>query len=128
MTEYKPHAAPDFAAFVTDLHYGEINQKLTDRLAEVVRAVENTGRSGELTVKFSVKKEGEMAIIGVDIKAKAPEHPLHGTLFYMGGNGELLREDPRQLTLKNLDKPPMKTVAFPIADDIPFDAGDDNEQ
>ena len=117
MSEYKPHEAPDFATFITDLDHGKINQHLTEILAAVVAAVEDTGKVGEVTLKITVKKEGKMAIIGVDVKGKEPKHPLHGTLFYIGENGELLRDDPRQLSLKNLDKPPLKAVEFPVAGD-----------
>jgi len=109
----KPYEAPDFAEFITDLAHGDINQKLTDALAEVTNAVEETGKVGELSIKFTVKKEGKMAIVAVDIKKKCPEHPLHGTLFYIGDNGELLRDDPRQLRLKGLDdsaRTPLRTV------------------
>ena len=53
-----------------------------------------------------------MAAVGVEVKSKVPKHPLHGTLFHVGENGELLREDPRQLKMKGLEKPPLKTVAF----------------
>lgn len=105
-----PYETPDFAEFVTDLAHGSINQKLTMALAQVTNAVEDTGKAGELTLKLQIKKEGKMAAVVVDIRKKVPEHPLHGTLFYIGANGELLREDPRQMRLKGLEKPTLKTV------------------
>lgn len=111
MTENStPYETPDFAEFITDLAHGNINQKLTEALAEVTDAVEETGKAGELTIKFQVRKEGKMAVVAVDVKKKVPEHPLHDTLFYIGDNGELLREDPRQLRLKGLDKPQLRRV------------------
>jgi hypothetical protein len=123
----KPHEAPDFATFITDLDNGRINQLLTDKMAEVVRAVEETGKVGEVSIRFLMKKEGNMAIVGVDVKQKKPEHALHGTLFYIGQNGELLRDDPRQLTLKNLTTPKLKTVAFPM-NNAPAGADDEGEE
>lgn len=99
-TQPTPYETPDFAEFVTDLDHGKINQHLTEQLAKVVAAVEDTGKQGELIIRLLVKKEGKMAVVGVEIKAKAPQHPLHGTLFYIGDNGELLREDPRR-TMKD---------------------------
>lgn len=111
-----PHPTPSFSEFVTDLDHGRIDQLATERLAEVVRAVEETGKVGELVIRFAVKLEGKMAVVGCEIKSKVPEHPLHGTLFYVGGNGELLRDDPRQMPLKGLEAPRMRSVSFPIGE------------
>lgn len=112
MTKTPLHPSPDFSEFITDLDHGKINQKLTEELARVVDAVEDTGLVGELTVKLKVKREGKMATVHLDIRTKCPAHPLHATLFYFGVNGELLREDPRQLSLKTLDRPAIKAVNF----------------
>lgn len=105
----KPHEAPDFSEFITDLVNGEVNQKLTMDLAKVTEAVNETGLVGELAVKFIVKKEGDRAIVAVEIKKKVPEHAAHATLFYFGHEG-LVREDPRQLKLKGLDAPNLRTI------------------
>ena len=112
----KPIETPDFATFITDLAHGEINQKLTEAMAEVIRAVEATNKVGELVVRFIAKRNGNMAIVATEIRKKIPEEPLTGSMFYIGDNGELFREDPRQLRLKNLDAPVMKTVDFPMGD------------
>lgn len=104
-----PHEAPDFSEFITDLVNGEVNQKLTTDLAKVVEAVQETGLVGELVVKCIVKKENDRAIVAVEIKKKVPEHQPHGTLFYFG-NGGLVRDDPRQMKLKGLEAPKLKTV------------------
>lgn len=103
------HEAPDFSEFITDLAEGRVNQRLTATLAEVCEAVEDTGLVGELIVKFSVKKESGRAVVIVDIKEKVPKNPEHATLFYFG-NGGLIREDPKQLKFKGLDKPQLRTV------------------
>ncbi|MCH7703871.1 MAG: ATP-dependent 6-phosphofructokinase [Planctomycetes bacterium] len=87
--ETKLYETPDFSAFITDLAHGDINQKLTAALVEVTNAVEETGKVGELSVKFVLKKEGKMAIVAVDLKKKVPEHPMHGTLFYIGDNDSM---------------------------------------
>lgn len=103
------HEAPDFSEFVTDLADGRVNQRLTATIAEVCEAVQETGLVGEVTVKFIIKKESSRAVVAVEIKEKIPRHPEHATLFYFG-NGGLVREDPRQLKLKGLDAPKLKTV------------------
>lgn len=104
-----PHEAPDFSEFVTDLADGRVNQRLTATIAEICEAVQDTGLVGELNVKFTFKKESSRAIVAVEIKEKVPRHPEHATLFYFGNNG-LVREDPKQLTMKGLDAPKFKTV------------------
>ena len=104
-----PHEAPDFSEFITNLVNGEVNQKLTVTLGEVSEAVNETGLVGEIKLKLTVKKEGGRAIVAVDITKKVPEHPVHGTLFHFG-NGGLVRDDPRQMKMKGLDAPKLKTV------------------
>lgn len=103
------HEAPDFSEFVSGLAEGRVNQRLTETLAEVCEAVQETGLVGELIVKFSVKKMNSRALVEVDIKEKVPKHAEHATLFYFGNTG-LVRDDPKQLKFKGLDKPVMRTV------------------
>ena len=104
------HEAPDFSEFVTDLAEGRVNQRLTETLAEVCEAVQETGLIGEVTVKFIIKKESNRALVAVEIKEKVPKLPEHATLFYFGNNGGILREDPKQLKFKGLEAPRLKTV------------------
>lgn len=101
---------PDFAEFITDLSHGSVNQRLTEDLAQVVEAVQETGRVGELTIKLNVKLEGGMAVVNTEIKSKAPRAPLPGTMFFVGNNGSLHREDPRQTKMKSLDAPRLASV------------------
>lgn len=105
-----PYEAPDFAQFITDLDHGKINQKLTDAMAKVADAVAETSLVGKLTVELTIRKEGAMATVAVVIKEKIPKYPLHSTLFHFGANGELLRDDPRQMKLKNLATPKPRIV------------------
>lgn len=93
--------ARDFSEFITDLDHGQINQALSDKLAEVVAAVADTGKDGELTIKLTIKREGKMATVGCTAKTKVPEHALHGTLFYFGQSG-LVRDDPKQISLPSV--------------------------
>ena len=104
------HAHMDFATFITDLSHGKINARLTEELAGIADAVEETGKNGKLVVTFTVAKQGDMAVVIVDSKATEPKHPMAGSMFFFGSNGALLSEDPRQLKLKNLVTPVFKTV------------------
>lgn len=95
----------DFATLLMDLDHGQVNAELSTRLAEIVEAVEETAKDGTLTLTLKVRKEATRAVVDVDIKGKEPRHPIPGTLFYFGADGNLSREDPKQLKLKNLDVP-----------------------
>ncbi len=101
---------PSFSEFITDLSHGQVEQRLTQELAELVEAVEGTGKIGTLTLKIHVKREGSVAAVVCESSMKKPKDPMHGTIMHFGNNGALLREDPRQLKLKNLDQPKLRTV------------------
>lgn len=116
MTTKPQHETVDFATFITEIDYGNVNAKFGEKLSKLIAAVNDTGRSGEMTVKIAVKKEGTMAVVTASSTSKIPEHPLNGSMFFFGEGGSLHREDPRQLKLKNLEKPTLKTVDFPAAD------------
>jgi hypothetical protein len=94
----------DFISFLADLSYGDVNARLTDKLHELVEAVENTGAAGSLTLKIGVKKDGKMAVTSVDIAAKIPEEPIPGNVFFFGKKGSLEKEDPRQMSFKQLEE------------------------
>lgn len=97
----------DFATFLMDLSHGDVNRELTDRLKKIVQAVEETGKVGTLSLKFNVKKEGTMAVVHCDATVKLPEPPMPGTMFFFGKDeGTLCREDPRQMSLKEVFNPP----------------------
>lgn len=81
-----------------------------DQLAELVQAVDRTGKTGTLTIKVIVRKASStaMAIRG-DITTKLPpENPLE-SLMFPTPEGNLVTEDPRQ------GKLPLTAVAQPAA-------------
>jgi hypothetical protein len=104
----------DFATFINDLDYGNVNARLGEQLSKLVAAVNEVGKQGTLTLKIIVKKDSSCALVSAECTTKIPEHPLNGSMFFFGEDGNSLhREDPRQLKLKNLDKPALRTVDFP---------------
>lgn len=106
----RPMATLDFAEFITDLDHGRVNQQLGDELQHIAEEVERTGQSGELTIRLKVKREGTMCAITIDSKNKVPKDPMHGSLFYFGSDGQLHREDPRQMRLRNLKDQPVRDL------------------
>lgn len=103
----------DFATFIMDLSHGDVNGALSEKLERLIDAVNQTNKGGVLTVKFTVKKEGTMATVHCDASIKLPEPSMPGTMFFFGEEaGVLMREDPRQLTLKAIATPsqPLRSV------------------
>lgn len=71
----------------------------TRKLADLVRAVDDTGKAGSLTIVFKVKPEkggGSQKTIACDIKAKMPESELPEAVFFSDEEGSLHRADPQQ--------------------------------
>lgn len=95
-----------FADILRDLAGGTTYDDLGVRLAEVVEAVMECRKSGELSIKLKIKPNGEHSVIITDeVKTKVPEKARGETVFYAMAGGSLVREDPRQ------EKLPLRQVA-----------------
>lgn len=86
-----------FADVVRELAGGRIYDDLTTQLGEVVTAVLETGKVGDLSLKLSIKSNGEGSVrVLADVKAKVPTATVGETLFFATSGGSLVRNDPRQ--------------------------------
>ena len=72
-----------------------------DKLAELVAAVDSTGKAGTITLKISVKKstKSDMQVIG-NITMSKPQEAPDATLMFPTPEGNLLLNDPRQQNLE----------------------------
>ncbi|MCL2829382.1 MAG: hypothetical protein FWD77_01440 [Betaproteobacteria bacterium] len=73
----------------------------SDQLAELVQAVETSGKAGKIVLEIAVKKttrSGAMTLTGKIRLVKPPEEPME-TLLWATPEGNLLSEDPNQRTL-----------------------------
>lgn len=100
----------DLTELLTDLDYGKVHQRLSEELSELVGAVEEFGKPGEMMIKLKVRPEGQMALVSVESTVKAPKEPFNASMFYYGENGSLHREDPRQMNLRGLEPPKLASV------------------
>ena len=77
---------------------GDLIDDINAQLAEVVQAVDATGKAGALTITLKVVrkdlKSGSMICITDKVKQKLPELPSPETMLY--ADGELFEDDPRQ--------------------------------
>jgi len=120
----------NFLITLEEMTEGKVIKRLDEELAKVIEAVGDTTKVGSVTLKLSIKWENAMAMVSADVTTKIPQHGLPASLFYFGNkeDGKLYREDPRQLTLRNLEpkKPaPLRAVAeLPVAPIREGDPGD----
>lgn len=86
-----------FADVLRELAGGKVYEDLTTQLGEVVTAVMETGKAGEVSVKLSIKSNGEGSVrVLADVKQKIPSPVMGETLFFATSSGSLVRNDPRQ--------------------------------
>lgn len=103
--------------FCDNLRYigkGAINDELTEKMAELVKAVRDTGKKGEITLKITVAMMAtgneDMVKLSPVVSAKIPELDSPVTIMYSTADGDLLREDPdkRQTELRKVDDEPQE--------------------
>lgn len=85
-----------FGEILIDLAGGDVEKRLTNDLAELVRAVEETGEKGAITLKLDVSKGPKVMHVSVKIESKLPKAPLENTAFFTDERGGLHVENPRQ--------------------------------
>lgn len=95
-----------FADFITDLDDGELAQRLTDELQQVVRGVRRTSLAGALTLKLTFKPDGRTVITTPQVTTKIPTAKSNSTVFYDTEDGALSRTDPKQLKLRHVPPRP----------------------
>lgn len=93
------------------LQGGTFMDEASEQLAELVSAVNSTGKGGKITLEISVKKmsKGACGVIG-KIKLSKPLEAPDATLMFPTPEGNLLTEDPRQSKLE-LKQVPAATPA-----------------
>lgn len=72
-------------------------------LNELSKTVKETGKSGTITIKLTVKPDktdNTVVMIDPEVTMKAPKRPYPTSVFFVNDKtGDLTREDPRQLEL-----------------------------
>ena len=97
-----------FLETIDDLGHGKVADRLDADLRELVAAVEDVQKPGAIQLTITVDWDGGIAKVTAEVKSKIPKKALPGAMFYFGqGDGQLYRDDPRQLELKGIAEPPM---------------------
>jgi hypothetical protein len=100
MEDQDTKAPRPFSAWLQELRRGGAHAEVSKALAEVTAAVNEHQKSGELTLKFKIRPNGDGAVMVSDgIVAKAPEGDRPESMFFADEDGNLSRRDPRQAEL-----------------------------
>lgn len=92
-----------FTDTLVSLRFGTLNDDLTEALNTLVHVCSSTGRSGELTLKLKLKPgKGGQIEIADDVIVKSPKEEKGTSIMFATPDGNLTREDPRQLQLEGL--------------------------
>ncbi len=89
-----------FGEVLLDLAGGDLEKKLTAELADVVRAVEATGKTGKLDIKLVIARDAKVLRITCETKTTVPKESVEATAFFTDERGGLHRENPRQATMQ----------------------------
>lgn len=92
-----------FVDVLQDLRYGTLHDELTEKMQEIVNACINTGKAGSLTLQIKLKpgKSGELELTDT-IKSTVPELEKGSSIMWATQEGNLQRQDPRQITIEGL--------------------------
>ena len=85
-----------------EIRKGALVDAATDELAELVRAVQATGKAGTITIKIKVNplgRDSKQVELIPNISLSAPSPDLAKGIFFVDGQGDLLRDDPEQRPL-----------------------------
>lgn len=94
-----------FMATVADLRSGRTQDDLTEQLSALVKAVEETGKKGTLTLTISVApaaKNSTLLKIDDVVTAKIPAADRAPTLMFVDGEHNLSLSDPNSTPKGNL--------------------------
>lgn len=103
-----------FEKTLQHLRAGMLCSEATEKLAEVVKGVEETGKPGEFTIKLTIKKLGRSGALDIidKITTKVPADQPITTMMFVSPEGNLITEDPRQAKLD------LKTVTVTGSSDV----------
>lgn len=103
-------AVRPFTDTLSALRYGELLDELSDQLNELVTACNETGKAGSLTLTLKLKPSRGGAIeINDAVTAKVPKLERGSTLMFPTPEGNLQREDPRQMKIEGLREVPRQS-------------------
>lgn len=88
---------------IASLRQGGLATELTCEMRNLVQLCADTGRPGEITLTLKLKpgKAGQLEVID-EVKVKPPKPERGTTLMFATPDGNLQRNDPRQMEIEGL--------------------------
>lgn len=115
MTDQPTQVRP-FADVLRDIRAGEVSDAAATSMQQLVAAVREHGKKGTLTITVVVEpmknNESALAVSG-EVTLKAPREAPRAAIFFADGDGNLLRDDPRQIALPGLRRVDTITTTEP---------------
>ena len=93
-----------FRDFLGEHRQGKTHDMLSDQWQEIVAAVADTGKAGELVIKIKMKPMNEKSagdrddpfIVTVDTTLKLPKEPAPESIYYVTPENNLTKRAPQQ--------------------------------
>ncbi len=95
--------ARPFTDTLRAIRFGELQEELTEQMNALTKACTESGRAGELVLKIKLKpgKGGQVELLD-DLSTKLPKQERGTSIFFATPEGNLQREDPRQMDIAEL--------------------------
>lgn len=87
-----------FTPLLESANYGQLKERVDKKLRELIEAIEQTGKGGEITLKVAIKPQRSTGAVEVtgDVTIKKPEPPQRASLYFITPEYNLSRHDQQQ--------------------------------
>lgn len=90
-----------YTQVLAEVRGGQVQMLASQKLDELIKAVQVAGKSGKLTVELTLEphgKENREIYVSAKVKLAAPVDPnmAEPSIFFVDRNGALVRDDPAQ--------------------------------
>lgn len=97
-----------FADVLGEIENGQFHDELTEAIYNMIAACMETRKQGKLKISLTFNPTGKGTVnVSADLDRKEPEHDRPSTVFFVGKDFSLQRNDPDQpkLPLREVDLP-----------------------
>ena len=92
-----------FDEVLTDLRAGRTLDELSQYLREATEAAKRTGKMATVQLTLKIKPQGDRQVEVLDtVTRKIPEPNRHPTIMFVDENGNMTRNDARQMRIDDL--------------------------
>lgn len=105
-----------FAELLTLLDHGAAHAEASRVLHDLSNAVRDTGKAGNMTIRVELKPlkgSTSQLVVSAQVGSKLPKSEPAAAVFFIDDDGNLTRNDPKQLSIDGLrvvEPKPTRTV------------------